>query len=89
MKYYIKDVFYGITGGPLDEVVVATIEYEQDSKTLYFSIVDVGGLLSYYLSEINIFNNLIDEEYAGVVEESEITEFNKQCRVIIKPPLII
>lgn len=76
MNYFIKNVQYGFTGGPLDEQVVVTIEFELDSKISFFSVVDVGGLFAYYLSEVNIYDKLIDEEYEGIVEKSQITEYN-------------
>lgn len=76
MDYIIKNVQYGITGGPLDEQVVVTIEFEFDSKISFFSIVDVGGFFAYYLSKVDIFDILINEEYDDTIEDYEITEYN-------------
>lgn len=76
MDYIIKNVKYGITGGPLDEQVVSTIEFELDNKTSFFSIVDVGGFFGYYLSKVDIFDKLINEEYDDMIEDYEITEYN-------------
>lgn len=76
MSYFIKNVVYGITGGPLNEVVVATIEFEKDDETSFLSIVDVEGIFSYYLSKENIYDKLINEEYDEIVEASEIMEYN-------------
>lgn len=56
--------------------VVASVEYIDNGKTMYLSVVDVTGFFEYYLSEKDIFDDLISDEYEKVealrIEEDEL-----------------
>jgi len=75
MSYFIKNVKYGITGGPFDETVIASVEFEANEETKYLSIVDLNGIFEFYLSDIDIYDKLINEEYEDL-GDNIISEYN-------------
>jgi len=75
MSYFIKNVKYGITGGPFDETVIASVEFQVNEETKFLSIVDLNGLFEFYLSDNDIYDKLINEEYEDL-EDNIISEYN-------------
>ncbi len=75
MSYFIKNVEYGITGGPFDETVIASVEFQVNEETKFLSIVDLNGIFEFYLSDNDIYEKLINEEYEDL-EDNIISEYN-------------
>jgi len=80
MPYLIKNAKYGYTKGgfacgPLIENVAAAVEYVENGKTMYLSVVDIIGLYDFYLSDNDIFDKLINENYDEEVEKASIRSF--------------
>ncbi len=75
MNYFIKNVKYGITGGLFDETVIASVELQVNEENKFLSIVDLNGIFEFYLSDNDIYDNLINEEYEDL-EDNIISEYN-------------
>ena len=83
MKYLIKNIEYGITEGgvacgPIDGNIVATIEYQEDNKVSWLSLVEVFGMPEFYYSDENIFEELLkeSEDFIDKADNLIIKEFN-------------
>lgn len=76
MSYLIKNAKYDISGGPLDSIVVATVEYEFEKNNMFLSVVDINGIFEFHLSKDDIFELLLNEADDERVEASFISSFN-------------
>ena len=85
-RYFIENAKCGFTDGgfacgPVDGNVVVTVQFKEDKKTQYLSVVEVSGIPNYYLSDEDIFDDLVkedfdDTEFQAVMDASYITDFN-------------
>ena len=85
-RYLIENAKCGITDGgfacgPVGGNVVVTVQFKEDKKTQYLSVVEVSGIPNYYLSEEDIFDELVKEDFddmkfQAVMDASYITDFN-------------
>ncbi len=85
-RYFIEEAKRGITEGgiacgPVSEHVVVTVKFKKDSTTQWISLVEVEGIPNVYLSDKDIHEELVaedfdDEEFAEYMEEHFISEFN-------------
>jgi len=83
MNYLIKGIRYGITEGgmacgPVSGNVVASIEYQNGDKVSFLSMVEVFGMPEFYLSEEDIYENLLEEseDFIDKANSLIINEFN-------------
>lgn len=84
-NYKILDAKYGITDGgmacgPVSGYVVATIKFECEGKIQYLSIDDYESFPTFYLTDEDIFNNLIsevdDEAFLDLRDSHELYEID-------------
>ena len=75
MSYIVKDAYYGISGSPLLEKVTATIEYLDKNVIMYLSVEEIENCYEFYLSNNNIFDSLIKDEYDESIESLKITSY--------------
>ena len=83
MNYLIKGIRYGITEGgmacgPVSGNVVASIEFQDDDKVRFLSMVEVFGIPEFYFSEENIYDELLEEseDFIDKANSLIINEFN-------------
>ena len=86
MNYLIEDVKYGMTEehyacGPIGANLVASIKINDGVKSFWLNNVDVAGIPNFYLTEKDIFNELIkenfdDEDTWDYIGKSSVKEFN-------------
>ena len=83
MNYLIKGIRYGITEGgmacgPVNGNVVASIEFQDDDKVSFLSMVEVFGIPEFYFSEEDIYNELLEEseDFIDKANSLIINEFN-------------
>ena len=83
MNYLIKGIRYGITEGgmacgPVSGNVVASIEFQDDDKVSFLSMVEVFGIPEFYFSEEDIYNELLEEseDFIDKANSLIINEFN-------------
>ena len=83
MNYLIKGIRYGITEGgmacgPVSGNVVASIEFQDDNKVSFLSMVEVFGVPEFYFSEEDIYENLLEdsEDFIDKANSLIINEFN-------------
>lgn len=80
MNHNIYQAKVGLTdGGPFNQHVVASVQYEEDGALSWLSCVEVEGFPNFYLSEDDIFDRLAaegDEAFLRRLEdELAISEF--------------
>ena len=85
-RYLIEEAKCGITNGgmacgPVFGNVAATIKFKEKTKSKWLSMVEVDGIPNYYITDKDIFDDLIkedfeDEEFTEYLQEHFITEFN-------------
>ena len=85
-RYFIEDVKCGITEdgmacGPIGGNIVATISFKEEDKTQWISLVEVTGIPIFYLSDKDIYEDLLkedfeDEEFMAYANEHQIHDFN-------------
>lgn len=75
MSYYINDVKYGISGGILNEIVVATVEYKKDDEIMFLSVVDIDGIFEFHLCDDDIHDSLLNNSIDEMIEASYIELF--------------
>ena len=87
MDYLIEDIKCGITDGgigcgPISGNVVTAIKYNDGNKSLYLNLIEVCGIPEFHLSDNDIYDELIKEEfsdeYQELLDKTYINEFNKQ-----------
>ena len=83
MNYLIKGIRYGITEGgmacgPVSGNVVASIEFQDDNKVSFLSMVEVFGIPEFYFSEEDIYDELLEEseDFIDKANSLIINEFN-------------
>ena len=83
MNYLIKGIRYGITEGgmacgPVSGNVVASIEFQDDNKVSFLSMVEVFGVPEFYFSEEDIYDELLEEseDFIDKANSLIINEFN-------------
>ena len=83
MNYLIKGIRYGITEGgmacgPVSGNVVASIEFQDDDKVSFLSMVEVFGIPEFYFSEEDIYDELLEEseDFIDKANSLIINEFN-------------
>ena len=83
MNYLIKGIRYGITEGgiacgPVSGNVVASIEFQDDDKVSFLSMVEVFGVPEFYFSEEDIYDELLEEseDFIDKANSLIINEFN-------------
>ena len=83
MNYLIKGIRYGITEGgmacgPVSGNVVASIEFQDDDKVSFLSMVEVFGMPEFYFSEEDIYDDLLEEseDFIDKANSLIINEFN-------------
>lgn len=83
MNYLIKGIRYGITEGgmacgPVSGNVVASIEFQDDDKVSFLSMVEVFGMPEFYFSEEDIYDELLEEseDFIDKANSLIINEFN-------------
>ncbi len=84
--YKIYDVKFGITDGgmccgPCDGSIVVSIYYGNETKKQWLNCVEVFGIPCFYLTDSDIFNDLLKEdvenqEYMECLEKSAINDFD-------------
>lgn len=83
-RYFIEDAKYGIAECENDWISgspVAAIKYRTEDETKWMSVVDFCGTLNVYLTDEEIFTELLkvvseDEEYEEYLGNQYIDEFN-------------
>lgn len=85
-RYFIETAKCGITNGgmacgPVSGNVVVTVQFKDDSKTQWISLVEVGGIPNVYLSDKDIHEDLVaedfdNEEFNQYMEDHFISEFD-------------
>ena len=84
-RYYIEEAKCGITEGgmacgPVPGNVVVTVKFKEGSKVQWINLVDVGGILNVCLSDKDIHDALIeedfDDEFLEYIDDHCIDEFN-------------
>ena len=78
-KYYVDEVKYGLEGGgmacgPIGENVISSVKVTDCSKSFWLTNVEVTGIPSFYLSEDEIFDRLVD-----ACEDDDFLEYLDQC----------
>ncbi len=85
MDYLIEEIKCGITDGgfgcgPISGNVVTTIKYKDGNKSSYLSLIEISGIPEFHLSDNDIYDDLIKEEftdeYQELLDNTYINEFN-------------
>ena len=88
MKHYlVENVKYGVTSagtacGPVAGNAVASVEFKEsnDSLTEWLSLVEVDGMTNFYLSDKEIFEELLkeddDDEHIALLNSYYIKDFH-------------
>ncbi|MBQ5956167.1 MAG: hypothetical protein IJL46_01195 [Clostridia bacterium] len=77
-RYYIENVKYGITDGgiacgPIGGNIVVTIQFKDSDKTQWISLIDVTGIPNIYLTDRDVFQDLIKEDFDDIEFTTYIT----------------
>ncbi len=85
-RYFIETAKCGITEGgmacgPVSGNVVVTVQFKEGATTQWLSLVEVEGIPNVYLSDKDIHEALVaedfdDEEFTAYMDEHFINEFN-------------
>ena len=85
-RYYIEEAKCGMTDGgmacgPADGSIVVTVKFKEGHKTQYLSMVEVQGFPNFYLTNLDVFDDLVkedfeDEEFQKIMDASYITDFD-------------
>ena len=85
-RYFIETAKCGITEGgmacgPVSGNVVVTVQFKEGSTTQWLSLVEVDGIPNVYLSDKDIHDALVaedfdDEEFTAYMDEHYINEFD-------------
>ena len=85
-RYFIEDAKCGITEGgmacgPIGGNVVVTVQFKDEEKTQWLSLVEVQGIPNCFLFDKDVHDELVkedfdDEEFTNYMNEHEINEFN-------------
>ena len=85
-RYFIETAKCGITDGsiacgPVSGNVVVTVQFKDESKTQWISLVEVDGIPIVYLSDKDIHEDLVaedfdNEEFNQYMEDHLISEFD-------------
>lgn len=85
-RYFIEDAKCGITAGgmacgPIPGHVVTTIKYHDKDDTKWLSLVEVEGIPNVFLTDKDIYEDLIKDDYDDVafteyLQAHAIDEFN-------------
>ena len=77
-RYFIKEVKNdSVSAGPSGSVITA-INYEDDGKNAWITLVDVDGIANLILTENDIFDKCVesdDEDFWDYVNEHTVSEF--------------
>lgn len=88
MKHYlVENVKYGVTSagtacGPVAGNAVASVEFKEsnDSSTEWLSLVEVDGIANFYLSDKDIFEELLkeddDDEHIALLNSYFVEDFH-------------
>jgi len=84
-RYFIETAKCGITDGgmacgPIPGNVVVSVQFKEESE-LWLNVVEVEGMPNFYLTDKDIFDDLVkedddDEEFMEYLQEQYIDEFN-------------
>ncbi len=85
-RYFIEEAKCGVTDGgiacgPIPGNVVVGIKFKENGKSQWISFVEVDGIPNVYLSDKDIFDDLVkedveDTEFTDYINEHFIREFN-------------
>ncbi len=85
-RYIIEDAKCGITEGgmacgPVDGNVVVTIQFKEEDKTQWLSLVEVMGIPNIFLFDRDVHDELVkedfdDEDFTNYMNDHAIDEFN-------------
>lgn len=86
MNYIIEEVKCGITEGglacgPVDGNVIVSMKFNDGKETKWLNNVEVGGIPNFYLTDKDIFDDLLkddfdDEEYTKMLDETFVSSFS-------------
>ena len=84
-RFYIEDTKYGVTEGgigcgPVSGNTVITVKYRTGKKTQWISLVDVAGTPNVYLTDRDVFDELVkqdfeDQAFSKYIEKSFTDSF--------------
>ena len=71
----------GMACGPIPGNVVATVQFKEDQKSQWLSLVEVMGIPNVYLTDQDIFDKLLaedpdDDEFIEYANQHQIWDFN-------------
>ena len=85
-RYFIENVRCDITEGgmacgPISGSVVVTAKIKEDGETKWFSMVEAMGYPNAYVTEKDVFEDLVkedfgDEEFTAYIQEHFVDDFN-------------
>ena len=78
-RYFIENAKCGVTEGgmgcgPISGNVVATIQFKEGNATQWLSLVEVEGIPNVYLTEKDVFEDLVAEDF----EDTEFIEYMQE-----------
>lgn len=78
-RYFIENAKCGVTEGgmgcgPISGNVVATIQFKDGNATQWLSLVEVEGIPNVYLTEKDVFEDLVAEDF----EDTEFIEYMQE-----------
>ena len=85
-KYLIEDAKCGvaeggISCGPVSGSVNAAIKFKESNKTQWLSLSEYDGIPAFYLTDDDIFDSLVEEDYNNeklwdYIKDHEVSEFD-------------
>lgn len=85
-RYLIENAKCGITDGgiacgPVSGSVIATVKFKEGEKSQYFSLAEVSGFPNFFLTDKDVFDDLIkedfsDKEFESYMNASYISDFD-------------
>ncbi len=81
-RYFIVDAKCGVTEGgmacgPVGGNVIVTVKYNDGDKTYWLSNAEVMGIPNFYLTDKDVFDDLMEENF----EDEVFTEYMQECFV--------
>ena len=62
-RFLIEDAKCGITGGPLDGIVVTSVKFNDGEKSKWLNLAEVEGIPCFYMTDEDVYDKLIENDF--------------------------
>ena len=68
-RFLIEDAKCGITGGPLDGIVVTSVKFNDGGKSKWLNLAEVEGIPCFYMTDEEVYDKLIENDFDDEAQE--------------------